>query len=79
MQSARARTELARAEAERIAASSEARAWRPDLPADAFPELPPLPVVPPVPDVPHPDVTALRRELDQARATERLAGKVGLT
>jgi cobalt-zinc-cadmium efflux system outer membrane protein len=71
-----ARVELARAEAERLQASSVARVWRPDLPADAEPALPPLPAVGPVSTAEHPRLAALRAELEAARLTERLAARI---
>lgn len=76
-----ARAARARAEVARLVATATARAWRPDLPADAIPELPPLPPVPP-PSPPaaspaeHPRLRALRAELETARLNERLAAQV---
>lgn len=71
-----ARAEYARAEAERLQASGVARAWRPDLPADAEPVLPPLPEAAPVSTAVHPRLAALRAELEGARLTERLAARI---
>jgi outer membrane protein TolC len=74
-----ARGQLARAEAERLAAAADARIWRPDLPADASPALPPLPQLPalaPSGFPEHPRLTALRAELEAARFKEELASKV---
>jgi outer membrane protein TolC len=71
-----ARAELARIEAERSKASGMARAWRPDLPPDAAPELPPLAAATPAAAADHPRLTALRAELEAARLNERLAARI---
>ncbi len=75
--SSNARTQLARAEAERRAAVAAARAWRPDLAAEARPELPPLPEPSSAAAAAeHPRVAALRAELEAAQLGERFAGRI---
>ena len=73
---AEARAGLALEEARRQQAAAGARVWRPDLPANAVPVLPPLP--PPVerPTADHPRVAALRSEVEAAKLTERLSDRV---
>jgi outer membrane protein TolC len=71
-----ARTELARARAARAAAEASLRAWAPDLPAGATPELPPLPSpTAAAASAEPPRLVALRAELDAARLAEQLAGR----
>jgi len=73
---ARSRSDLARASADRAAALASARAWRPDLPSGVAPELPPLPPSAAVSETTHPRLAALTSELERARVTERLLGKI---
>jgi cobalt-zinc-cadmium efflux system outer membrane protein len=71
-----ASAELARAEADRLRARGAARAWRPDLPVDAVPELPPLPEPASAPTTDHPRLAALRADLEAAQLAERLAARI---
>jgi cobalt-zinc-cadmium efflux system outer membrane protein len=66
-------SELRAAEAAEAMAASSARAWRPDLPADAVPELPSLDAAAAEPAVLA--VEALQRRSERARLEERLAGR----
>jgi len=68
-------TELARAEADEIEARSEAAAWRPELPQEALPTMPPLPAVPPGIDLAgRSDLEARRHDVEAAKARASLAG-----
>jgi outer membrane protein, heavy metal efflux system len=69
--------ELARVEADEIAARSEAGAWRPELHQDALPAMPPLPEVTPGIDfAARPDLEARKYEVEAAKARARLARRV---
>lgn len=73
---AEAGAELARAEAERAAARAAVRSVRPELPEEVQLELPPLPPAPELAGTDHPRVAALEAELEAARLSHRLAGRV---
>lgn len=69
--------ELARAEADELEARSEAVAWRPELPPEALPTMPPLPDLPSEVDfTARPDLEARKHEVEAAKARARLAHRV---
>ena len=70
-------TELARAEADELEARSEAAVWRPELPPNALPTLPPLPDVAPGIDLTgRPDLEARKQDVEAAKARAHLARRV---